>query len=261
VFLAETKRLFSYRAQFWFELILSSLIELVVVLVVWKSVFSSSGQEIINNYSLEQMLLYVTVANFFSQASKGTGIGTFQREIYDGSLTKYLIYPLSFFSYKLGTFLPRSFFAVLQLFLILSIMSFISNIPVFNVLNFFTFCSGLLCLVFACLIFFFMLSIVEMLAFWYDNVWALGYVLQFSIIFLSGKVIPLDLFPEYLQTILSFSPFPLLAYKPASIFIGKLNHVEIIYTLLASCFWLIIFYLLAKKLYKIGLKQYTGVGQ
>lgn len=261
VFTTESKRLLTYRAQFWFELILSSVIELLVILVVWKAVFVSSQSENIANYNLTEMLLYVSVATFFSQATKGSGMGTFQRDIYDGSLTKYLIYPLSFFSYKVGTFFPRAMFAVIQLFLTLILMYFLSDISYLSVFSFFNFFVGLLSLTLACFIFFLMLAMVEMLAFWFDNVWTLSFVLQICIVFLSGRAVPIDLFPKTAQIILNNSPFPFLAFVPAKIFIGGMTQSEAINSIVIGCVWVFVFWFLARNLYRLGLNKYSGVGQ
>jgi ABC-2 type transport system permease protein len=261
VFKAETNRLVTYRAQFWFELVASSAVELLVAFYIWKAVFESSGALLIDNYSFNSMLLYVVVAIFFSQATRGTGVGTFQREIYEGSLTRYLIYPLSIYSYKLGTFLPRSVFAVGQLVIALIIYNIFFEWPQeisFNIINIIF---GLITLMLACLIYFYMIVCIESLAFWVDNVWALSYTLQIAVVFLSGKLIPLDLFPAWGKSLVEFSPFPYFAYIPAQVSLGFIPYDSFFNILFIELVWLVVSISLAKLLVRQGLYSYTGVGQ
>jgi ABC-2 type transport system permease protein len=261
VFAAETKRLAAYRAQFWFELILSSAVELLVALAVWRAVFASSESKIIGGYSLEFMILYLTVAIFFGQATKGTGVGTFQREVYEGGLTKYLIYPLSVYSYKFGTFVPRSLFAVLQLSVALGILYSLGYWPHDFSLNPFWVFSGILSLFFACLLYFYLIILLECAAFWVDNVWALSYALSISITFLSGKVIPLELFPDWARSLIHFLPFPFLAYFPSQVFLGQLSFAQFASGFAVLCCWVVGIFFLSKFAMQRGFYQYSGVGQ
>lgn len=261
VFSAETKRLAAYRAQFWFELILSSAVELLVAVAVWRAVFASAQAPTINGYSFESMVLYLTVAIFFGQATKGTGVGTFQREVYEGGLTKYLIYPLSVYSYKLGTFTPRSLFAVVQMCVALFLIKLLGLWPSHYSLDFTWIVAGLVSLTLACMLYFFMIILVECMSFWVDNVWALSYALQIGMIFLSGKAIPLDLFPEWSKIIMDVLPFQFLAYFPTQVFLGQLSLLEFSSGMLKLSCWVLATYLASKMAMEKGLRQYTGVGQ
>ncbi len=261
IFKAETKRLVTYRGQFWFELILSSLVELCVTLILWNAFFLSSNKSSINGYTLLDMTTYMTVATFFNLAIRGTGIGTFQSEVYQGTLTKFLIYPLSVFSYKLGTFLPRTFFAILQLFVALLAVSLIYGWPEQFELSISNFFLGILCVLLAAVMYFFLLVAIEAVAFWADNVWALSFVLQIIIIFFSGKALPLEFFPEWLQIILSYSPFPFFAYIPTQIFLGQIDFTQIISYILIEIFWMGFFFALCHAVIRRGLHNYSGVGQ
>jgi len=261
VFVAETKRLVTYRAQFWFELISSSIIEIIVAIALWRAVFASSVTSTIRDYSIENMILYVTVAIFFGQAAKGTGVGTFQREVYEGSLTKYLIFPLSVYSYKFGTFSPRSLFAVGQLAIALLVISLAGYWPVTTHLSFIWIFLGLLSLFFACLLYFFLLIALESLSFWVDNVWTLSYALQIAIVFLSGKAIPLSFFPKWLESAAQLLPFPYIVYFPVRTFLGEVKPTEFLLNFSILITWVAIAFATSRIVMKKGLHHYSGVGQ
>ena len=260
VFTAELKRLVAYRVQFWCELVLSSLVELLVGCTVWRAVFDAQTGSTVSGYTYPHMVLYVTIAVFVGQAVRGTSVGTFAREIYDGSLTKYLVYPLSIFSYKLGTFSIRGVFALAQLGIALAVLRLANFWPSTVTLSGGNASAALLAVLCAALLYFFLLFCVESAAFWADQVWALSVMLQFITILLSGKWIPLDLFPAPLRTVLTFSPFPYLTFFPVKILMGEVPASEVHTGFIVLSCWLAVIALLARFLYGRGLRQYTGVG-
>ncbi len=260
VFSAEVKRLLAYRVQFWCELVLSSAVELLVACTVWKAVFESGGSPQVAGYTYEQMVLYVTVAVFFGQAVRGTSVGTLAREIYDGSLTKYLVYPISIYSYKLGTFFPRALFALVQLGIALIILQLLGYWPAGIGISLSGILLTLVILLLASTLYFFLLFLIESAAFWADHVWALSVMLQISVVLLSGKWIPIDFFPERLQTLLALSPFPHLTYLPVKVFLGLAAPHEILAGLATLLSWCILIFFISRSVYLRGLRRYTGVG-
>ena len=260
VFLAETKRLLAYRAQFWFELVLSSIIELFVAVTVWRAVFASSKTGLIGGYTYEAMVVYATSAVFVSQAVRGTNIGTFARDIYDGTFTKFLVYPLSVYSYKLGTFIPRSFFGLLQLVLALLGISLFSSIAIGQVLYFSQIPAFLMAIALAALLYFMLLFCIESLAFWADHVWALSVMLQAAMMLLSGKLIPLSLFPEWAESAILWSPFPYLVYFPIQVLFGRVEGAALLEGFLVLLTWLLVATIVSSALYRRGVKNYSGVG-
>lgn len=260
VFSAETKRLISYRVQFWCELVLSTVVELLVTVAVWQAVFAERDAEQIGGYTLEEMLVYMMLAVFLNQATRGSGTGTFARDIYDGSLTKYLVYPLSLYSYKLGTYLPRSLFALIGLALALAGIFFLGYWPDTLILTITSVLFGLVAVFLATILFFLLLFCVEAVAFWVEHVWALSVILTFTTMLLSGKWIPLDLFPEWLQNLLAYSPFPYLVYFPLTVFLGKTEGSELVHGIVLLVCWILVVFGLSRYMYSRGLRSYTGVG-
>jgi ABC-2 type transport system permease protein len=260
VFNAETKRLVSYRVQFWCELVLSTIVEVLVTVAVWQAVYAARDVKEIGGYTLGEMLLYVILAVFFGMTTRGSGTGTFARDIYDGSLTKYLVYPLSVYSYKLGTYLPRSLFAVVGGVLALISIRMLGHWPADVALSFPGMCMGGVALFLATLLFFLMLFCVEVIAFWVEHVWALSVILTFCTMLLSGKWIPIDLFPVWLQHALEYSPFPYLVFFPLNIFLGRVPGSEVLSGMLLLMLWIGIVFAISQLLYRRGLRSYTGVG-
>jgi len=255
---AELTRLFAYRVQFWFELVVSSLVQLGVALVVWRAVFEASGEYTIQGYSFDQMIIYVVIATFIGQAVRGSGTGTFARDIYDGAYTRYLIYPLSVYSYKFATFFARTTIALGQLMLAFMIMFIFDLFPANSSVTPITVLLGLIVVVLASWVYFLMLVTVESVAFWADQAWSMSVMMNVCIIFFGGKLIPVDMFPDWLQTLLAFSPFPLLIFAPIKIMQGDLSSfIPVMATLIG---WSLLTLLIARLAVRRGTMRYSGVG-
>jgi ABC-2 type transport system permease protein len=55
-------------------------------------------------------------------------------------------------------------------------------------------------------------------------------------------------------------PFQYMAYFPAVVFLGKVKGWELVFHLLGELLWAVVFMLLARGLYKLGLKRYSAYG-
>jgi ABC-2 type transport system permease protein len=254
---AELKRLFAYRVQFWFELVASSLVHLVVALAVWRAVFEASGVEVINGYSYNDMIVYVVVATFIGQAVYGTGMGTFARDIYDGAYTRYLIYPLSVFTYKFAIFFARTIVSFGQL-LVAIIVLLLSDLIPAGSLSFTSLLLGLLFATLASWLFFLMIVAVESVAFWAEQAWSMSFMMQVVVLFFGGKLIPVDLFPSALQTVLNYLPFPLLIFTPTRLVLGDVSNLGEVLVLMLI--WATILLFLTMSVVKRGTRRYSGVG-
>jgi ABC-2 type transport system permease protein len=76
--------------------------------------------------------------------------------------------------------------------------------------------------------------------------------------FLAGKAIPLNV-NIFLQPLI-FLPFSFTFYHPMQIYLGKYTPIETLYVFLGGIAWCIILYLLAKLVFRLGLKKNEAVG-
>jgi ABC-2 type transport system permease protein len=110
-----------------------------------------------------------------------------------------------------------------------------------------------------CVGFFFEAS-VGMVGFWFLEVTSLLYIVMTLNFFISGHMLPLDLLPEPWVTILKWLPFQYMAYFPAVVFLGKVRGADLVRNLVAEALWAVVFMLLARALYRLGLKRYSAFG-
>ena len=94
----ELRKAFAYRAEFWIRFVVGSSTALVVAYFLWGAIFASSGQATLQGYSFHGILFYCVFAALGSRiVTGGDGQGAISQEIYDGTLTRSLIYRFRFF--------------------------------------------------------------------------------------------------------------------------------------------------------------------
>lgn len=97
-----------------------------------------------------------------------------------------------------------------------------------------------------------------MLAFWVERATAIEQFWFLFYTFLSGMVAPLDLFPAPIREFALWTPFPYLIYFPASLLVGL--PVDLFRGLLTMAGWGAIALAINRRLWRLGLKRYSGMG-
>ncbi len=259
IFLMEVKNILTYRFEFWMNFLGGTAANFLIAYFLWNFIFEAQGLTTLNGYSIQGMTLYYLIAPLTLRVMDADSMGFISREVYDGSLNKYLIYPVEIFIYKWISYMVRGCFYLLQLFVLLGFFLLIVGAPKeFSI----TPTSIGIFLGFATLImvvYFFMVASIEMISFWADNIWSLRVFVFLLVSFLGGSAIPLSFFPEWSMPILKILPFRSMVYLPTQFLLGK--HFELIgEALLTLSLWGIGFCLALNFLWKKGMKQYTGVG-
>jgi ABC-2 type transport system permease protein len=110
------------------------------------------------------------------------------------------------------------------------------------------------------LIGFFFEASIGMVGFWFLEVTSLLYIVNTLNFFVSGQMFPVDLLPPPWDSILKSLPFQYMAYFPAAILLGKVKGAQLIYGLLGEAAWVLGFIVLARWLYRLGLRRYSAYG-
>jgi ABC-2 type transport system permease protein len=97
-----------------------------------------------------------------------------------------------------------------------------------------------------------------MLTFWTERASSVEEVFFLLYLFLSGTIAPLEVFPEPLRELALLTPFPYLVYLPAALLAGQ--EVALFPGLWIMLLWGGAFLLLARLLFHLGLRRYSGQG-
>lgn len=97
-----------------------------------------------------------------------------------------------------------------------------------------------------------------MFTFWIERAVAIEQFWYLFYLFLSGMIAPLDLFPESLQAVVQWTPFPYLIYFPASLLIGRSVNVGQGFMVMLG--WCLVWFVANRWLWWKGLRHYSGMG-
>jgi ABC-2 type transport system permease protein len=186
--------------------------------------------------------------------------GGIARDIRDGSLKKYLLQPIDMVAYLLSYRMAHKVTYIAATALPYAMLFFICR----NFFDGFPDLPTLLCylvsLLLAFVIGFFFESCVGMIGFWFLEVTSFLYVVNTLNFFISGHMFPLDLLPRPWPAVLRALPFQYMAYFPAAVFLGKVKGMDLVYGLLGEVAWALVFIVLCRVLYRLGLRRYSAYG-
>ena len=221
------QRLISYKANaiiFMF----GDFLMLAVTYYLWKAIYESSSQNILNGFSFNEMIIYLFIS-FLTSIMINVDISyDISREVKDGSIAINLVRPISY--------RKRMFFQVLRI-----IIYFISIILGIFINFYFSYIFGLI-------------------SFKITNMWGLSQIMQAIVNLLSGTLIPIAFFPKWAQAITNLFPFSSTIYTPSMIYLGKINGMNILFSLGIQIFWVVVLMFVSKKMWKALIKSLTILG-
>lgn len=260
VFGMELRRILTYRTDFWVNFFGQTFFAIIIAYYLWSSVFQGLGVEQLNGFSMQKIIIYYLLVPLVFRIQQGQSIGSISREIYEGSLNKFLLYPINFFSYKVITHLANASFYIIQIAVITLVYRFFFDTEGILEINAFKVFAFICAMVLVSICYFFLNSLSELVAFWADYIWSLGVIVRFLVSFLGGALIPLSFFPEWSQALLSYTPFPYMINFPMTILLEGVSLALFGKNMLILALWTLLFYIGAKFIWKRGLHSYTGVG-
>jgi ABC-2 type transport system permease protein len=252
---------FSYKLSFimWR---LRNVLQVFVAFYFWDTLFTGDNTSLFG-YDRSKILTYVFTILFMRAVVFSVRAVDVSGQIANGDLSNWLLKPIGYMKYWFTRDLSSkalnfafAFFEILILYLILRPPLYFQT-DIGLLLYFFLF------LVLAVILFFYLLFVVEMVAFWMpENGWAAQFLFVGIVAeFFSGGVFPLDIFPKLFQTGLGYLPFGYLLFFPAQVYLGKISIPMIHRGLIIETIWIIVFFIIAQKMWKKGLKSYASEGR
>ena len=256
-FQLEIKRRAVFIYDFWLKMIIPPAIQVLVAYYLWDGLYK--GHDTIGGYTFSQMILYYVIAASVYQVVQPE-VGIVLRDIYDGTLTKFLFYPLSFIQFKFIGHLSQMFLVTFQSLLAVVLFSLIFGFKELSVLYSSTLLWGICATMLAGYLFFIMAFCLEIFGFWFESVWGLVLMLQFVTNLLGGKLLPLAVFPKVIVDYLMWTPFPYLVSFPTKIFLGEVTGLELMQGCIVTLCWSLFFTWISQVIWRSGSYNYSGTG-
>lgn len=256
----ELRKVLSYRAEFFFRLFGRMLAQIGVSYFLWTSLFATGGTERIAGFTLDTMLLYYIFVPFIDSAVRGGEFTTTAQEIYDGSLSKFLLYPAPYFLFKFWGRMAETLFALGQLLIGPPLVALLLHVSLPASLSPASLGMALVSIFLASGLYFLMATAVELLAFWAENTWSLILILRWMVHLAGGVLIPLALFPEWSRMFLTVLPFPHLVSTPVRALMGDIGVREWLVSAGIAIAWIVVFGGVVATLWRHGRRAYAGTG-
>lgn len=257
----EARKQMSYRLDFWINALAVFFVEFGVAFYVWSAVFAESGAAAIGGFTRDAMTVYFVLALLLGKIVLGHPRDfTIARDIYDGGLTRYLLYPVSYFWFKYAEHLGGLLPALSRLVLCGGVaVVWLAGTPGLAVSPA-SLAMGVITVAVATLLHFLILFSIEGIAFWADNTWTLIISFNFISSLLGGLLLPLELFPERLQWVVALLPFRHLIHAPIATVLGLVDPLAWAKDLLAALGWCAVVAALGRAVWRRGGLRYSGVG-
>lgn len=245
-----------YRGSFLISLV-GSIFFIVSTFYLWKAIYSD--RTILLGFSWEDMKSYLFIAfvtNSFMSYYSESRIGY---KIRSGEVAMDILKPLDFQNARFAEIMGSSLFEggiiVLMAGSVAVIFSGI-KLPA-DVLTWIWF---LLSLFLAMFVKFGIVYLFGLCCFWTDSVYGISLARAALTNLLSGALVPLIFFPEWLQTICRFLPFQATVSMPSSIFLEHATGMERLQIIGVQAFWAAFLWVAGKLLWSRAVRKVTIYG-
>jgi ABC-2 type transport system permease protein len=238
----------------------SRLVFLAVVLYtfmrLWSVTYEHSGAKVLGGLTLNEMLWYLALTE--SIVMSAPRITTLvDEDVRTGSLAVQLVRPMSYPLYRLFATLGERVVRFVITFAAASTIALAIVGPLphlrFETLLF------LLALPLAFALDFLGYFLVGLGAFWMEDTTGPMIIYSRLTMVLGGMLIPLQLFPDFIQPALRLLPFSSMVYGPARMFVAP-DFGELTHLLLLQSIWLAVFGVAVFLVYRVALTRISANG-
>lgn len=228
---------------------------------IWGYIFSVKGggdpDFLIGGFTFKEMMVYLIIGLLINTARSSDVAQRISEVIKSGDIAIYLCRPVNFVKSLLAEGIGAKVINLAMFIVLLVAMTKIFDLPVpsSSIMTIF-----LVYAVFMLLFDIVLYVIIGGLSFWFVEIWGIRASIEQILWILSGRVLPLSLFPGWMQTFLAFTPFMYLEYTFASLYLGKLTVEEALRALGIFVMWIVLLGLLMTWVYKKGFAKLESFG-
>ena len=242
------------RFEFFTSLLGSAMVPMILQLVLWHSVFKSSGATTFAGMSYPELLAYTWTSLLFTQVRGGNYDFGLIEMIRTGNLNNYLLRPVGVVEFVYFRGLGEKLLVALMCLTFGLIACLFTNLSPLNLLM------GMSLAIMGNIIHYLMGATLAAAAFYWENAFAILMVKNMIISLLSGELLPLSLVPEQYAWVWKYVPFYLFVYGPTQVALGKWDHAEWALQMGIGFVWILVFWGLIKLSWGYSIKHYQGLG-
>jgi len=236
---------------------LTDCIPFFIMFFLWNFIYQKNVEFV--GFSLNMMVTYYLLSYLVGRLSTAHVDFSLSDGIKNGTFVQFLIRPINHRLVYLFKNLAMKSFQIAATLPILLIIFLLFNkyllFPPANVLPFF-----LIAIILSFGINFFLSFIVGYSAFWLESADSVIYFKWAIVYYLSGRLLPFDLFGDPWSEILKKLPFRYALSFPIEIYLEQIPKSQIYMEFFVGLFWLAIIYIISVYMFNKGLKKFSMVG-
>ena len=245
-----------YRASLFIWMI-GQVLEPLIYLVVWTTVSDSRGGSV-GDFTAAQFASYYIVFMVVNQMTYTWIMWEYEYRIREGLLSPVLLRPVHPIHADIADNVSSKLVTLPIMLLIAAGLALLFkpqvNLQVWGILAFIP------AIVLAFLVRFLVEWSLAQAAFWTTRVSAINQVYFVLILFLSGQLAPLSLFPRAIQILADVLPFRWMIGFPVELVLGRLTPLQAATGLAAQAAWVLISLFLLRVVWRAGIRLYSAVG-
>lgn len=249
----------AFKMNFALQIIGPALVFYFIKFQLWQAIFDSHPTGHIGPYDLQTMLDYQSFMLIVTLIAQGYSSTNLSEEIRLGKISTYLIYPFSFWKHHFCVFAAFEFIQLVIATITIGILSYSGIIDIATVADLSHIAIGMVYGIAVAMCWFSIQFLLGIFGFWLEETWVLRVLFITVGNFLSGAIIPLDLYPEWLQSSLTYTPFPYLTYVPVKILMGQYEG-SVGFAFAIVGFWTVVTTLAGRFVWQRGVRLYTAAG-
>ena len=237
-----------------------SLVPLAGTVFIWEAMFDGRGDKI-GAYDLASMIWYfllvILMDNFVLATDDEWRIAA---EIRDGQISSFLTRPMDYLAYRISlsgayrvVYVGVTLIPVLLIFTFFRSYVSLPDDPLTWVLF------GLSAVMAAAISFLISFSLA-MLAFWISEVSTVIFIVLSFEYFLNGQSYPLDIMPQWFQSLIKWLPFTYEVFFPVQVFMERVKGADLWQGLAIQAGWVLITFGMARAIWSAGVKRYRAAG-
>lgn len=231
-----------YTLKYRMELVtnlLKTLISPFAVIILWSSAYIATGVTSINGFSNSILFSYFII----SSAVAGTAISStlanrIQNDVQTGYISVHLIKPVNYIWYRIMDNLGVFFLDMMVTLLPILLLVMVFFHPSITLLAFIEFIIELILISIMTGMIFIM---VGTLSVYLVSIGGITNIILWTFNVLGGRLIPLNVMPDGIKTLLEKTPIYLIYYLPSATFTGLVNQQFILNGILNLVIWIGVF--------------------
>ncbi|SEN30230.1 ABC transporter permease [Lihuaxuella thermophila] len=235
----------SFFIRSWFLLVI-----LFIFVQLWRVTYQGEGNEVIEGYTYEQMIWYLIFAEAIILSSPRLPV-KIEEEVKKGDVGYQLTRPMSYLLYHYFSYLGEAYVRLIVNIILGSALGLVLfGWPRLG-LGLFGF---LIVSIGSFTVNYLMTMMLSLTSFWVEETRGLVFVYQKMLFIIGGLMLPLEIFPGYLQAISEWLPFQTVAYFAAKAGV-HFEWMMIAKMLLIQLLWIAILSFLLRVVYQKGVRK------